>query len=302
MITSGTVRRRRPTWLISSDRRGSGTARIGALGGSRDSPPQSGAAKATAPIGLRTAAFHGEVARPIRPGPGTSSASCRRRLCPCARSMRCPDRRRREGGPGATLLDDEPTGGRSRCPASSPLRGTIGPCPSSMPSSARECDALMDAAVAASHDDEARAGALRACVAHPCAYHELDLPELYRELGETLCRLERYDESLEAWEAAIAAGDRGLLHPRTTVAEVLLRAGRREETDLLFADLRHQCPDEIWLYNAAGFAYALVGRHAAALPWLEEGIAMSLADGDQRGHRSPARRGADPLSRGPRSL
>jgi tetratricopeptide (TPR) repeat protein len=147
----------------------------------------------------------------------------------------------------------------------------------------RECDALMDAAVAARHDDEARVEALRACVAHPCAYHELDLPELYRELGETLCRLERYDELLEAWEAGIGAGDRGLPHPRTTVAEVLLRAGRREEADLLFADLRRQCPDEIWVYNAAGFAYAWVGEHAAALPWLEEGIAMSLADGDREG-------------------
>jgi tetratricopeptide (TPR) repeat protein len=147
----------------------------------------------------------------------------------------------------------------------------------------RECDALIDAAVAARHDDEARVEALRACVSHPCAYHELDLPELYRELGETLSRLKRYGESLDAWEAAIAAGDRGLPHPRTNVAEVLLRAGRREEADVVFADLRRQCPDDIWLYNAAGFAFAWMGEHAAALPWLEEGIAMALADGDREG-------------------
>ncbi len=146
-----------------------------------------------------------------------------------------------------------------------------------------ECDTLMDAAVAVRNDDEGRVEALRACVAHPCSYHELDLPELYRELGETLSRLERYDESLEAIEAAIAAGDRGLPHPRTSVAEVLLRAGRRQEADALFADLHRQCPEDIWLYIAAGFSYAEGGEHAAALPWLEKGMAVALAAGDPEG-------------------
>jgi tetratricopeptide (TPR) repeat protein len=144
----------------------------------------------------------------------------------------------------------------------------------------RECDALMDAVVAARHDDAARVEALRACVAHPCAYHELDLPELYHELGEALCRLERYDESLAAFEADLAAGGRGLPHPRASVAEVLLRAGRRREADECFADLRRRYPDDIWLYNAAGFAYTEVGAFEAALPWLEQGIHLALADGD----------------------
>jgi tetratricopeptide (TPR) repeat protein len=147
----------------------------------------------------------------------------------------------------------------------------------------RECDALMDRAVAARHDDEARVDALRACVAHPCAYHELDLPELYRTLGETLSCLERYEESIEAWEAAIAAGERTLPHPRTNVAEVLLRAERRDEADAIFADLHQLCPEDIWLYNSAGLSYGEAGEHAAALPWLEDGIAMALADGDTEG-------------------
>ena len=144
----------------------------------------------------------------------------------------------------------------------------------------RECDALMDAATAARHDGEARIDALRACVSHPCAYHEMDLPELYRELGETLAGLRRYDDSIEAFETAIAVGERGRPHPRTDVADVPLQAGRRHEADAMFAALRLKCPEDIWLYNAAGFSYALVGEHAAALPWLEEGIAMALADGD----------------------
>jgi tetratricopeptide (TPR) repeat protein len=143
-----------------------------------------------------------------------------------------------------------------------------------------ECDALMDAAVAARHDDEALVDALRACVNHPCAYHEMDLPELDHDLGEALARLNRYDESLEALESGIAAGERGHPHPRTNVAEVLLQAGRRPEADVLIDALRQKCPEDIWLYNAAGFSYAEVGEHGAALPWLEEGIALALADGD----------------------
>lgn len=147
----------------------------------------------------------------------------------------------------------------------------------------RECDALIDAAVAARREPEARVEALRVCVAHPCAYHEFDLPELYRTLGETLARRERYDESIEAWEAAIAAGERGVPHPRASVGEVLLRAGRKEEADILFADLRRRCPGDIWLRSAAGFSYAWVGDYAAALPWLDEGVGMALADDDAEG-------------------
>ncbi|MHB1787406.1 MAG: hypothetical protein ACYCS7_14935 [Acidimicrobiales bacterium] len=123
----------------------------------------------------------------------------------------------------------------------------------------------------------------RACADHELDLPELDLPELDRTLGATPSRLERYYESLEAFEAAIATGDRGLPHPRMNVAEVLLRAGWRDEADAVFADLRRQCPGGSWLYNAAGFAYAEVGELAAALPWLEEGIAMAFDDEDREG-------------------
>jgi tetratricopeptide (TPR) repeat protein len=141
----------------------------------------------------------------------------------------------------------------------------------------------MDAAVDAGYDDGARVAARRACVVHPCAYHELDLPELYGQLGEMLCRLGRFDESLEAYEAAIAAGERSLPHPRTNVAAVLLRAGRRQKGDATFAELRRRCPGDIRLYNAAGFSYAEVGEHAATLQWLDEGIVMALAEAGSEG-------------------
>lgn len=51
--------------------------------------------------------------------------------------------------------------------------------------SMEECDALMDAAVTARRSDDldATATALRACIKHPCACHELDVPGLWEELA-----------------------------------------------------------------------------------------------------------------------
>lgn len=145
----------------------------------------------------------------------------------------------------------------------------------------RECEALAHKALLIGKDNEERLEALRACVAHPCAYHELDLPELYYDLGELLCTLKRYDESLEAFEAAIASGAQSLPHPRANVAEVLLQAGRRDEADATFAELRRRYPDDIWLYNFAGLAYVRAGCYREALTWLEQGIAISLEGGDR---------------------
>ena len=69
-------------------------------------------------------------------------------------------------------------------------------------------------------------------------------------------------------------------HPRANVAEVLVRAGRRGGGEAIYADLHRQCPEDIWLRNSAGLTYAEVGDHASALTWLDEGVAMALADGD----------------------
>ena len=113
--------------------------------------------------------------------------------------------------------------------------------------------------------------------------HELDLPELYRELGETLCRLERYDESLEAWEAAIAAGiagcsTRGRPWPRCCCGPAdEKRPTFSSPTSVTSAPTRSGCT------TRPGSPTPWSVEHAAALPWLEEGIAMSLADGDREG-------------------
>lgn len=148
--------------------------------------------------------------------------------------------------------------------------------------SVEECDALLDAAAAVrrSKDLDGEVDALTACIEHPCARHELDLPELWEQLAQARYRQGRLDEAIEAWEEAIAAGYRSAPHPRANIAELLVEAGRRDEGDALYARLRAECGGDVWLYNSAGFVYARVGDHDEALRWIDAGIEVALDTGD----------------------
>jgi tetratricopeptide (TPR) repeat protein len=132
----------------------------------------------------------------------------------------------------------------------------------------------------AAGDCERQIEALGACLAHPCAAHEFDLAELFSELGGCYRSAGRYGEAIDAWEQAIAVGYRSVPHPRAEIAELLLAAGRRGEADALFAQLRDQCRDDVWLYNSAGLSYAECGDHAEAVHWLYDGINLALETGD----------------------
>ena len=145
-----------------------------------------------------------------------------------------------------------------------------------------ECDALVDAVTRArlAKDQRAEISALLACVAHPCAAHELYLPELWSELAEAYRSQARFDKAIDAWEQGISAGYRSVPHPRANIAELLLESRRRPEADTLFASLRRECAGDVWLYNSAGFAYAHAGDDEEALRWLDAGIELALETGD----------------------
>lgn len=145
-----------------------------------------------------------------------------------------------------------------------------------------ECDALVDEAARArrAKDRDAEIDALLACIAHPCAAHELYLPELWGELAEAYRSRARFDEAIDAWEQGIVAGYRSVPHPRANVAELLVESGRRAEADALFASLRRECAGDVWLYNSAGFAYSYAGDDEEALRWLDAGIELALETGD----------------------
>ena len=115
--------------------------------------------------------------------------------------------------------------------------------------------------------------------AHPQA-DELYWPEVFEDLARCYGRQGRYDEAIAAIQRALDAGWGGVPDGRTMIAEFLLRAGRREESDALWAQVKRDTPDDVWLYNNAGLEYADHGDHETALAWLSEGLELALGTGD----------------------
>jgi tetratricopeptide (TPR) repeat protein len=81
-------------------------------------------------------------------------------------------------------------------------------------------------------------------------------------------------------QAAITAGYAGAPDPRCRLAEILLRAGRAEEAHPIFAEVKAETPDDVWLYNNAGLEYGAAGDHKRAIAWLAEGLELAIGTGD----------------------
>ena len=135
-------------------------------------------------------------------------------------------------------------------------------------------------------DDARQAGdperGLKACWAvleHPCAHHQVVEHEVLDDIHQLLRRLGRYEEAIQAKREAIDAGCRSNPDPEADIAECLVEAGRRAEADALYAELRRRDPDDVWLYNSAGWAYRGIDD-GEALRWLLDGIALAIDTGD----------------------
>ncbi|MCU4186738.1 hypothetical protein K6U06_20405 [Acidiferrimicrobium sp. IK] len=89
---------------------------------------------------------------------------------------------------------------------------------------------------------------------HPCAHHQVSAYEVWDDIHWLHRRAGDYDAAIAAKREAILAGYRSEPDPEADIAECHLLAGRRSEADALFADLRVRAPDDVWLYNSAGFA------------------------------------------------
>jgi tetratricopeptide (TPR) repeat protein len=122
-------------------------------------------------------------------------------------------------------------------------------------------------------------GVYEELLAHPCAHHRVIEHDVLDEMHQVLRQLGRFDEAIQAKRDAIAAGYRSSPDPEADIAEALVEAGRRDEADGLFAELRERDPDDVWLYNSAGYIYAGVDD-AEALRWLLDGIDVAIATGD----------------------
>lgn len=104
------------------------------------------------------------------------------------------------------------------------------------------------------------------------------------ELAYVYQQLERLDDAIDAMRQAVAAGWDGTLddHPsaQALIADLLLRAGRTEEADQAWEDAQREDPRDPWLYQTAGYAYAVAGHHDKALQWQTKGLELALASGD----------------------
>lgn len=109
------------------------------------------------------------------------------------------------------------------------------------------------------------------------------LPECYADLAQAFDRRGRHDDAIASMEGAIAHGWSGRPDPRSDIAEFHLRAGRRDEAARIWADLKTEDPDDVWLYNAAGLSYSEIGDHELAVVWLGEGIELAMQTGDPEG-------------------
>src|SRR3954447_18551633 len=109
------------------------------------------------------------------------------------------------------------------------------------------------------------------------------LPECYGELAQSCDRRGRHDDAIAAQERAIALGWGGRPDPRSDIAEFHLRAGRAEQAGALWAALKAEDPDDVWLYNAAVLSYHEVHDHARAVAWLGEGLDLAMRTEDPEG-------------------
>ena len=106
------------------------------------------------------------------------------------------------------------------------------------------------------------------------------MSELFEELSEAYGAVGRYEDALEAMERAITAGYEGEPDPRCRLAELHLRFGHPEPAHAIFAQVKTETPDDVWLYNNAGLEYRHSGDFERALGWLDDGLELALRTGD----------------------
>ena len=129
-------------------------------------------------------------------------------------------------------------------------------------------------------DWDAAIATLHELLDHPCAAHQVASYETWEDIHQLYRRVGDYDAAISAKQQAVRVGYRSEPHPDADIAECHLLAGRRAEADALFADLLARTPDDVWLYNSAGFSYAQASDHRESARWFRDGIDVAVRTGD----------------------
>jgi len=130
------------------------------------------------------------------------------------------------------------------------------------------------AALAAGRVDEARA-LIDERAADPSVPGWL-VTSMLEDVGLWLAHAGRHDEAIASFERAIGLGWDVVPDGRCEIARVLLMAGRHDEADALWRELRQADPDGVWTLNAGGMAYGQAGRDDVAIEWLGEGLRLAM--------------------------
>ncbi|MBX7452204.1 hypothetical protein GR927_29805 [Mycolicibacterium sp. 3033] len=124
--------------------------------------------------------------------------------------------------------------------------------------------------------------AVRVRLAEPEVARNPSLDELYLRMISEYGNLGRWDDALAAADALAETASSGLNpDPRCKRAEVLMRMGRVDEAEPIWAALRNEMPRDEWLFYTAGRQYADLGDHRTALEWLTEGVRLALRTHDE---------------------
>jgi tetratricopeptide (TPR) repeat protein len=140
-----------------------------------------------------------------------------------------------------------------------------------------------EATTAEPRDEERIAVVCREFLAHPDAASWFHLPLVLEEFINACASLGRYDDAIAAVKQAIAEGLESQPDPRHLISGLLLQAGRPEEAHALYAAIRADTPDDVWLYNAAALDYLKFRDQARGLAWLTDGLALALRTKDRDG-------------------
>jgi tetratricopeptide (TPR) repeat protein len=116
--------------------------------------------------------------------------------------------------------------------------------------------------------------------ADPDAARWFSEAELLGELADEYEAAGRTEDAMNAVREAIAVGWPGHPDGRCRLAEILMRAGRSGEASAIWAQVRADAPDDVWVYNNAGIEYCIAGDHEESLSWLTEGLVIALDRGD----------------------
>lgn len=119
-----------------------------------------------------------------------------------------------------------------------------------------------------------RAAAL--CRTDPAAAQTWVEVELLGELVDCYETVDRVDAAIATMQRALEVGWHGEPDGRCRIAELLMRDGRVEQAVPIWQQVLADTPDDVWLYNNAGFEYAAIGDHREALTWLTRGLQLAI--------------------------